>query len=251
MLLTTFLVWLLGTLQAPLPVKQAVVETSAGTFIIDLAPEQAPAMTAHFIKTAGEGGYTGTIFHKMIKYGIIQGGDPLTKDPAKRGQYGTGGLSAVKDEPRAATMTRGSVAAVTIPGQSRQRGPAVLRGRGRSAGPRRQVHRLRARVGGHRGRPEDFRDARRRQGCGDRSRRSHARHDPRQTTGAVRHRHRAGPGDLSRRPRHECGPDRDRVLSGQGARARAPVPEARRRRASTTGWPFIASHQASSFRPAR
>ena len=33
----------------------------------------------------------------MIKYGIIQGGDPLTKDPAKRAQYGTGGLSAVKD----------------------------------------------------------------------------------------------------------------------------------------------------------
>jgi cyclophilin family peptidyl-prolyl cis-trans isomerase len=118
MLLTTFLVWLLGILQAPPPVKQAVVETSAGTFIIDLASGQAPATTAYFVKMAGEGGYTGTIFHKMIKYGIIQGGDPLTKDPAKRAQYGTGGLSAVKDEPRAAKMTRGSVAAVTIPGKA-------------------------------------------------------------------------------------------------------------------------------------
>jgi cyclophilin family peptidyl-prolyl cis-trans isomerase len=118
MLLTALLAWLLAVLQAPPPVKQAVVETSAGTFIIDLAPEQAPATTAFFVKTAGDGGYTGTTFHKMIKYGIIQGGDPLTKDPAKRAQYGTGGLSAVKDEPRAAKMTRGSVAAVTIPGKA-------------------------------------------------------------------------------------------------------------------------------------
>jgi peptidyl-prolyl cis-trans isomerase B (cyclophilin B) len=53
----------------------------------------------------------------MIKYGIVQGGDPLTKDPSKRAQWGTGGLSAVKDEPRAAKMTRGSVAAVTVPGK--------------------------------------------------------------------------------------------------------------------------------------
>ena len=118
MLLTTLLAWMLAVLQAPPPVKQAVVETTAGTFIIDLAPEQAPATTAYFVKTAGDGGYTGTIFHKMIKYGIIQGGDPLTKDPARRAQYGTGGLSAVKDEPRAAKMTRGSVAAVTIPGKA-------------------------------------------------------------------------------------------------------------------------------------
>ena len=38
MLLTTFLAWLLGILQAPPAVKQAVVETSAGTFVIYLAP---------------------------------------------------------------------------------------------------------------------------------------------------------------------------------------------------------------------
>jgi peptidyl-prolyl cis-trans isomerase B (cyclophilin B) len=112
------LAWLLGILQAAPTPKQAVVETSAGTFIIDLAPEQAPLTTSYFMKTAAAGGLNGTIFHKMIKYGIVQGGDPLSKDPAKRAQWGTGGLNAVKDEPRASKMTRGSVAAVTIPGKA-------------------------------------------------------------------------------------------------------------------------------------
>src|SRR5439155_9165656 len=77
-----------------------------------------PLTTAYFIRTASTGGFTGTTFHKMIKYGIVQGGDPLTTDPSKRTQWGTGGLNAVKDEARAAKMTRGSVAAVTIPGKA-------------------------------------------------------------------------------------------------------------------------------------
>jgi cyclophilin family peptidyl-prolyl cis-trans isomerase len=95
--------------------RQAVVETSAGTFVIDLTPEVAPNQVAYFIKTAEGGGYDGTIFHRVVKYGMVQGGDPLTKDPAKRAQYGTGGLNAVKAEPRVAKMTRGSVAAVLAP----------------------------------------------------------------------------------------------------------------------------------------
>jgi peptidyl-prolyl cis-trans isomerase B (cyclophilin B) len=111
-------IWLLAFLQAPAAPRQAVVETSAGTFVIDLTPEQAPITAAYFMKIAAEGGYTGTIFHKMLKYGIVQGGDPFSKDPVKRAQYGTGGLNTLKDEPRTAKMTRGSVAAVTIPGKA-------------------------------------------------------------------------------------------------------------------------------------
>jgi peptidyl-prolyl cis-trans isomerase B (cyclophilin B) len=101
---------------APVP-KQAVVETSAGTFVIDLAPEAAPNQTAYFMKIAADGGYDGTIFHRVIKYGMVQAGDPLTRDPAKRALYGSGGLNAVKAEARAPKLTRGSVAAVMVPGK--------------------------------------------------------------------------------------------------------------------------------------
>jgi len=103
--------------QSPVALKQAVVETDAGTFVIDLAPEVAPNQTAYFIKMAAGGLYDGTVFHRAVKYGMVQGGDPLSKDPDKRALYGTGGLNAVKAEARAAKMTRGSVAAVTIPGK--------------------------------------------------------------------------------------------------------------------------------------
>src|SRR5581483_9266185 len=97
--------------------KQAVVETTAGTFVIDLTPESAPNTAAYFMKQASDGAYDGTTFHRVVKYGMVQGGDPLTKDPARRAQYGTGGLNAVKAEARAPKMTRGSVAAVMVPGK--------------------------------------------------------------------------------------------------------------------------------------
>jgi cyclophilin family peptidyl-prolyl cis-trans isomerase len=104
-------------LYAQAAAKQAVVETTAGTFVIDLAADAAPNQTAYFMKLAADGAYDGTIFHRVVKYGMVQGGDPLTKDPARRAQYGTGGLNAVKAEARAAKMTRGSVAAVLVPGK--------------------------------------------------------------------------------------------------------------------------------------
>jgi peptidyl-prolyl cis-trans isomerase B (cyclophilin B) len=102
---------------APSPGKQAVIDTSLGSFILDLTPETAPNQVAYFIKQAQAGAYDGTTFHRMVKFGMIQGGDPLSKDPAKRSLYGTGGQNAVKAEARAAQMPRGSVAAVLVPGR--------------------------------------------------------------------------------------------------------------------------------------
>src|SRR6478736_4848573 len=97
--------------------KQAVVNTSAGTFVIDLRPDVAPNHVGYFMKLAKEGAYNGTIFHRVIKYGIVQGGDPLSKDPAKAKLYGTGGLGVLKAELNAEKETRGAVSAVIQPGK--------------------------------------------------------------------------------------------------------------------------------------
>ena len=66
--------------------KQAVVETTHGTFVVDLRPDLAPNHVGYFMKLAGEGAYARTLIHRIVKNGIIQGGDPLTKDPAKQAQ---------------------------------------------------------------------------------------------------------------------------------------------------------------------
>ncbi|HKI69349.1 MAG TPA: peptidylprolyl isomerase [Verrucomicrobiae bacterium] len=54
-------------------------------------PDVAPKTVANFKKLAREGFYNGTIFHRIVKGFMIQGGDPLTKDPANEARYGTGG----------------------------------------------------------------------------------------------------------------------------------------------------------------
>lgn len=97
--------------------KQAVVKTTMGTFVIQLLPEKAPNHVAHFIKTARDGGYDGTTFFRVVRYGVIQGGDPLTKDPSKAALYGTGGLNELKGEINDEPTTAGAVAAVLVPGK--------------------------------------------------------------------------------------------------------------------------------------
>ena len=97
--------------------KQAVVNTSAGVFVIDLRPDLAPTHVAYFLKLAREGAFNGTIFHRVVKHGIIQGGDPLSKDPKNTKLYGTGGLGVLKAEFSGEPSTRGAVAAVLQPGK--------------------------------------------------------------------------------------------------------------------------------------
>ena len=94
---------------------EAVVETAEGSFTIRLLADVAPRHVAHFAKTARAGGFDGTTFHRIVPRGIIPGGDPLSKDPAKKALYGTGGLGLLKAEFSARPMVRGSVAAVLRP----------------------------------------------------------------------------------------------------------------------------------------
>jgi len=102
--------------------KQAVIETSAGTIVIALLPDAAPNHVGLFMKIAREGGYDGTTFHRVIKYGLIQGGDPLTKDPANIAKYGQGGLKQLRREPNAEKHTSGAVSAVMVPGDPNSAG---------------------------------------------------------------------------------------------------------------------------------
>jgi cyclophilin family peptidyl-prolyl cis-trans isomerase len=95
--------------------KQAVVETTAGTFIIDLRPDLAPNHVGYFITQATSHAYDGTTFHRVIRGGIIQGGDPLSKDPAKKALYGTGGLGVLQAEHSNEPFAKGTVAAVIRP----------------------------------------------------------------------------------------------------------------------------------------
>jgi peptidyl-prolyl cis-trans isomerase B (cyclophilin B) len=85
--------------------------------VVDLRPDLAPNHVGYFMKLAAEGAYTGTVFHRVIRDGIVQGGDPLTKDPAKQTLYGTGGLGVLQAERTSEPFTRGAVAAVLRPGQ--------------------------------------------------------------------------------------------------------------------------------------
>ena len=50
----------------------------------------APKTVANFEKLSTSGFYNGTAFHRIMKGFMIQGGDPLTKDPANKDRYGMG-----------------------------------------------------------------------------------------------------------------------------------------------------------------
>jgi len=109
---------LLSAAPAIAQTKQAVLDTTAGPIVMDLLADKAPNHVALFIKTTESGGYDGTTFFRMIKYGIVQGGDPVTKDPGARARYGTGGLNLLKPEMTDEKQTRGAVSATLIPGKA-------------------------------------------------------------------------------------------------------------------------------------
>jgi peptidyl-prolyl cis-trans isomerase B (cyclophilin B) len=86
--------------------------------VFDLLADKAPNHVAHFIRKAREGAYAGTTFHRVIKMGLIQGGDPLTRDPKMAHRYGTGGLNILKAEFSNEPFVAGIVGAVLVPGNN-------------------------------------------------------------------------------------------------------------------------------------
>jgi peptidyl-prolyl cis-trans isomerase B (cyclophilin B) len=69
----------------------AVIKTSEGEMVVQFWTNAAPGTIENFKKLARDGFYDGTIFHRIIKGFMIQGGDPSSKDPAKESSYGEGG----------------------------------------------------------------------------------------------------------------------------------------------------------------
>jgi peptidyl-prolyl cis-trans isomerase B (cyclophilin B) len=54
--------------------QQVEFQTTAGAFTIELDDEKAPATVANFVQYVQDGHYDGTIFHRVIKGFMIQGG---------------------------------------------------------------------------------------------------------------------------------------------------------------------------------
>src|SRR5436305_7172016 len=68
----------------------AVIKTNEGEMIVQFWTDAAPNTIENFKKLARQGFYDGTIFHRIVKGFMIQGGDPNSKDPAKENSYGQG-----------------------------------------------------------------------------------------------------------------------------------------------------------------
>ncbi|HSB08885.1 MAG TPA: peptidylprolyl isomerase [Blastocatellia bacterium] len=102
---------------------EAVITTDLGVIRFEFFPNKAPKHTQQFIKLARAGFYDGSAFHRVIARSIIQGGDPLLKDPkTPRERWGTGGLNQVADEFTDVKHIRGTVSTVRIPGQANSGG---------------------------------------------------------------------------------------------------------------------------------
>jgi len=69
----------------------AIIKTSEGDMVVQFWNDAAPSTIENFKKLARSGFYDGTIFHRIVKRFMIQGGDPNSKDPAKESSYGEGG----------------------------------------------------------------------------------------------------------------------------------------------------------------
>ncbi len=102
---------------------EAVVTTDLGTFRFEFAPDKAPKHVEHFIKLAKSGYYDGSAFFRVVANGIIQGGDPLLKNPkTQRALWGSGGLNLLAGEYSDMKHERGVISTVRIPNKENSDG---------------------------------------------------------------------------------------------------------------------------------
>src|SRR6266853_6177518 len=103
--------------QSPTEVE-AVVSTELGTFRFEFAPDKAPKHVEQFLARSRQGYYDGSAFFRAVTNGIIQGGDPLLKNPrTPRNLWGTGGMNLQASEISNMKHERGVVSTIRIPGK--------------------------------------------------------------------------------------------------------------------------------------
>ncbi|MDR3699166.1 MAG: peptidylprolyl isomerase [Candidatus Sulfopaludibacter sp.] len=101
---------------APPADLEAVVATDLGAFRFEFAPDKAPKHVQQFLTLARQGYYDGSAFFRVVPNGIIQGGDPLLKNPkTARNLWGSGGLNLLAGETSDLKHERGVVSTVRIP----------------------------------------------------------------------------------------------------------------------------------------
>lgn len=69
---------------------EAVIKTDKGDIVLQFYPDVAPVTVASFLNLARSGFYNGTRFHRVVPGFVVQGGDPISKDPNAT-DAGTGG----------------------------------------------------------------------------------------------------------------------------------------------------------------
>ncbi|MCP5518465.1 MAG: peptidylprolyl isomerase [Verrucomicrobiales bacterium] len=72
------------------PKEVAIIQTRLGEMVLTLWPDVAPNTVENFKSLARRGFFNGTCFHRIMKGFMIQGGDPLTKEPDREELWGTG-----------------------------------------------------------------------------------------------------------------------------------------------------------------
>lgn len=70
--------------------KLALLDTAQGPITMEFFPNVAPIHVSNFEKLAESGFYNGTVFHRIVKGFVIQGGDPNTKNSTNMAAWGTG-----------------------------------------------------------------------------------------------------------------------------------------------------------------
>ena len=81
-------------------------------------PTRLPKHVEQFLTLARQGYYDGSAFFHVVANGMIQGGDPLLKDPkSDRKLWGSGGLNLIPSEISSLKHERGAISAARIPGK--------------------------------------------------------------------------------------------------------------------------------------